>query len=59
MFTETAIEARRAYKREWAKQNRDKVKAQQERYWQRKAAEREKQQAEKEKPQAENPTNDI
>jgi hypothetical protein len=36
-MTEQAMEARRAYKREWAKRNPDKVKATQERYWQRKA----------------------
>lgn len=40
-MTEQAKEARRAYKREWAKKNRDKVKAAQERYWTKKAAERE------------------
>lgn len=34
-----AIEARRAYKRKWAKENPDKVQAQQERYWMKKAAE--------------------
>lgn len=37
-MTEKALEARRAYKREWARKNRDKVKAQAERYWTRKAA---------------------
>ena len=37
-LTEQAAEARRAYKRKWARENRDKVKAQQERYWARKAA---------------------
>lgn len=37
MLTKEAAEARRAYKRQWAKTNPDKVKAQQERYWQRKA----------------------
>ena len=37
-----AREARNAYKREWAKQNPDKVKAQQERYWQRKAQQKSK-----------------
>lgn len=36
-MTEAALEARRAYKREWARKNKDKVKAQQERYWKRKA----------------------
>lgn len=38
-MTEQAKEARRAYKREWQRRNRDKVKAAQERYWNRKAAE--------------------
>lgn len=37
MLNEYALEARRAYKREWARKNPDKVKAQQERYWTRKA----------------------
>ena len=36
-MTEAAREARRAYKREWNAKNRDKVKASQERYWERKA----------------------
>lgn len=38
---EKAKEARRAYKREWNRKNKDKVKASQERYWARKAAEAE------------------
>ena len=33
-----AIEARNAYRRKWYRENKDKVKAQQERYWIRKAA---------------------
>lgn len=37
-MTEQALAARRAYKRAWAKKNPDKVKAQQERYWTKKAA---------------------
>lgn len=37
MLSEAAKEARRAYKREWNRKNRDKVKAAQERYWIRKA----------------------
>lgn len=37
-MNEQAKAARRAYKREWAKQNPEKVKAQQERYWTKKAA---------------------
>lgn len=36
-MNEKAKEARRAYKREWNRKNRDKVKAAQERYWIRKA----------------------
>lgn len=36
-----AREASNAYKREWAKRNPDKVKAAQERYWVKKAKERE------------------
>lgn len=33
-----AKEARRQYKRQWAKNNPEKVKAQQERYWAKRAA---------------------
>lgn len=36
-MNEQARELRRAYKREWNRKNRDKVKAAQDRYWQRKA----------------------
>lgn len=36
-MTEKAKEARRAYKRKWQRENRDKVRAQQERYWNKKA----------------------
>lgn len=36
-MTEAAKEARRAYRREWARKNRDKVRNYQELYWQRKA----------------------
>ena len=38
-MTEQAREQRRAYKREWNRKNKDKVKAASERYWERKAAE--------------------
>lgn len=38
-MNEQARAARRAYKREWAKKNPDKIRAQQERYWNKKAAE--------------------
>jgi DNA polymerase III delta prime subunit len=34
-MTEAAKAARREYKKQWAKANKDKVKAQQERYWSR------------------------
>lgn len=37
-LTEAAKEARRAYKRQWAKRNPEKIRAQQARYWERKAA---------------------
>lgn len=39
MMNEKAAEARRAYKRLWAKNNPDKVRAQQERYWSKKSEE--------------------
>lgn len=37
-MNDKAKEARRAYKREWNRRNRDKVKQAQARYWERKAA---------------------
>lgn len=37
-MTEQAIAARRAYKKMWARKNPDKVRAAQERYWQKRAA---------------------
>ena len=36
-MTEKAKELRREYKRRWNRQNRDRVRASQERYWNRKA----------------------
>ncbi len=39
MMSEAAKEARRAYKREWNRNNPDKVRAHQERYYEKKAAE--------------------
>lgn len=47
MLSEQAIAARREYKKEWARNNPEKVKAQQERYWQKRAAQQaqEKQEA--------------
>lgn len=41
MMNEKAAAARRAYKREWARANPDKVKAAQERYWTKQAAQAE------------------
>ena len=49
---EKAKEARRAYKREWNRKNRDKVRAAQERYWARKAAAAAAESADKEETEA-------
>lgn len=38
-LTDAAKEARKAYRREWAKKNPDKVKEHQARYWNKKAKE--------------------
>lgn len=46
-MTEEARAAIRAYKREWAKKNPDKVKAQQERYWEKKAQQVKQEEAQK------------
>lgn len=43
-MTDAAAEARRAYKRKWARENPDKIRAQQARHWERKAAEARQQQ---------------
>jgi len=37
-LSNAAIEARRAYEREWRRNNPDKVKINQQKYWERKAA---------------------
>lgn len=37
-MTEQAKEARRLYKREWNRRNRDKVKRSQDKWWERRAA---------------------
>lgn len=37
MMSEQAKAARRAYRAEWARKNRDKVKQAQERYWEKRA----------------------
>ena len=37
-MTDQAREARRLYKKEWNRRNKDKVKAAQARYWEKKAA---------------------
>ncbi|MBR4908268.1 MAG: hypothetical protein IKZ43_04565 [Acidaminococcaceae bacterium] len=44
MLSEQAIAARREYKKAWARNNRDKVRAQQERYWQKRAEQAQKNQ---------------
>lgn len=38
-MTDAAVEAKRAYMRKWRAENKDKVRAHQQRYWERKAAE--------------------
>ena len=38
-MTKEAIAARREYKRQWAKKNPDKVRAQQRRYWEKRGQE--------------------
>lgn len=46
MTNEKAVAARRAYQREWARKNPDKIRAAQERYWANKAAKAEQAEAE-------------
>ena len=46
-MTDEAKAARREYKRQWRKNNPDKVKAQQDRYWQKKAEEAEQEMKQK------------
>lgn len=41
-MADKAKEVKRAYMKEWRKNNKDKVKAAQERYWEKKARERDK-----------------
>lgn len=50
-MTDKALEARRAYKREWARRNPDKIRAQQARHWERKAAAAAQRQAEQQATQ--------
>ena len=38
-MTDAAVEAKRAYMRKWRAGNKDKVRAHQQRYWERKGAE--------------------
>ena len=47
-MTDAAKEARRQYKRQWAKNNPEKVKAQQDRYWAKRAAQQAEQEQEPE-----------
>lgn len=42
-----AVEARRAYQREWRARNREKIKAYEERYWLKRGSEQTADQAEK------------
>ncbi len=37
-LSDEALEAKRAYRREWYRKNREKIKAAQVRYWEKKAA---------------------
>lgn len=45
MMDEKAREARRQYKAEWARRNRDKIREYQDRYWTKRAAEMERRDA--------------
>ena len=52
-MTDKAIEARRAYKRKWNADNREKVREYQDRYWEKRAEqEAAEQEADRERPQA-------
>lgn len=51
-MTEQAKAARRAYKREWNRKNRDKVAAAQRRYWEKKAQRAAAQDQETDEPKA-------
>ena len=52
-MTDKALEARRAYKRKWSADNREKVKEYQDRYWEKRAEqEAAEQEADRERPQA-------
>ena len=44
MMDEKALEARRKYKREWARKNRDKMKVYEENFWKRRAQQMEAEQ---------------
>ena len=54
-MTKEATEARRAYRRDWAKKNPDKVRAYTTRYWEKKAAAAEPTEREAEKEPARMP----
>ena len=52
-MTDKALEARRAYKRKWSADNREKVREYQDRYWEKRAEqEAAEQEADRERPQA-------
>ncbi len=55
-MNEAAKEARRAYRREWQRKNPDKVRAYQERYWSRKAAEKQQSDLQDQNPVCDDPT---
>lgn len=57
-MTDAAKAARREYKKQWARKNPEKVKAQQDRYWAKRAA-AEAEQREKERGEAEQCTMEM
>ena len=52
-MTEKALEARRAYKRKWAREHPEQVRAAQERYWTKRAEQAEAEAAAAEGPESE------
>ena len=55
-MTDEARAARNAYRREWSRKNKDKLKEYQERYWAKKAEELHQQKVEMEKEREDSPT---
>ena len=58
-MTEEAKQARLAYRREWQKKNRDKVKAYNETYWEKKAAAMKAEAAQQDGVEDQAPANDA